>query len=463
MTHKESEQENLLSLKLQYVRVLADSLTEGLCFIDKNGIVQIWNKSAETIYGVEGPMIIGHPVVNFFPNALIEEVRLTRKAQKDIEHSPGQGAHIIISAMPVYVHGEFVGAVSTERDYKDVIQLGKELEEAQAKVSFLQHEVLKAQGIFSAIIGKSAEFLKQIEIAQQIAPTNTNVMITGASGTGKEIFARGIHELSGREGLFIPINCSAIPSELFESEFFGYQPGAFTGASSKGKAGFFELANGGTLFLDEIGDMPYAVQAKLLRAVQEGQIMRIGGAESINVDVRIISATNRDLKKMMLEERSFREDLFYRLNVLEIAIPPLARRQNDIPLLTDYFIRQFCQKNSLPQKKIHPKALKKFLAYRWPGNVRELMNVVENMVVINRGNTITVEDIPQYILNDIASAVRPVEEYPTDLGAAVRCLESDRIIQALKQCDGNKSKAAKLLNIPRVTLYKKINDYKLNV
>ena len=448
-----------LQVALPYIRILADSLVEGFCFVNARGIVLVWNKRAAETYGVQSSAILGRPISEFFPNALIEEVRRTRAVQIDMDHEPREGSHILISAMPVYMDGKFIGAISTERDHEDMIRLGKKLEDAEAKVLFLQKEMLKSSGLLSSIVGNAPNFLKKIEIAQQIAPTDTNIMITGESGTGKEVFAQGIHELSGRKGLFIPINCSAIPSELFESEFFGYMPGSFTGASAKGKAGFFELAHGGTLFLDEIGDMPYPAQAKLLRVLQENVVMRIGSSELIPIDVRVISATNRNLKAMMREERSFREDLYYRLNVLEIHIPSLTERPSDIPLLVDHFMKLYTQKNGLNPKKITPAAMEVLSQYHWPGNVRELMNIIENMVVIHRQDTISVDDIPSHIHTDKHHPDTP--DYPMDLTAAIRMLETGKILEAVEQCQGNKSKAAQLLNIPRATLYKKIKDYNL--
>lgn len=448
-----------LQVALPYIRLIADSLVEGFCFVNARGIVLVWNKRAAETYGVESSVILGRPVSDFFPNALIEEVRRNRVVQIDIDHEPRKGSHILVSAMPVYMDGKFIGAISTERDHADMVRLGKRLKDAEAKVLYLQKEMLKSSGLLSSIIGNAPNFLKTVDMAKQIAPTDTNIMITGESGTGKEVFAQGIHELSGRKGLFIPINCSAIPSELFESEFFGYVPGSFTGASAKGKAGFFELAHGGTLFLDEIGDMPYPAQAKLLRVLQENSVMRVGSSELIPIDVRVISATNRNLKSMMREERSFREDLYYRLNVLEIHIPSLAERRSDIPLLVDHFMKFYTQKNTMTPKKITPAAMDILTDYHWPGNVRQLMNVIENMVVINRQETISVEDIPSHLRTDNYHG--PVFAYPMDLAEAVRMLETERILEAVKQCQGNKSKAAQLLNIPRATLYKKIKDYNL--
>lgn len=455
--------EKRLNLKepMADLRVFADTVAEGLCFTDKNGIVRIWNSSAEQLYAVTAASIVGRPLMEFFPNALMEEVRASRVPKKNISHMPRPDTHIMISATPMYLDGEFVGVVSTERDYTEVIRLHDTLEDTRAKVSFLENEVRKNSGGLASILGQSPNLLKKIEIAKQIAPTATNVMVTGESGTGKELFATGIHELSGRDGLFIPINCSAIPSELFESEFFGYMPGAFTGASSKGKAGFFELANGGTLFLDEIGDMPCQSQAKLLRALQDGEVMRVGGTVKTKVDVRIISATNRDLRRMM-QDKTFREDLFYRLNVVEIRLPSLRERKTDIPLLVDTFLRNYAARNRRPVRQIDQETMKILCAYGWPGNIRELMNVVENLVVTSCGEHVDADAVPEYIREHAAEEAGGLSgDSPDDLGAAVRILETAKILAAVEQHGGNKSKAAKSLNLPRATLYHKIKEYGL--
>ncbi|MDR2893158.1 MAG: sigma 54-interacting transcriptional regulator [Deltaproteobacteria bacterium] len=447
-------------LLLENMRALAASIHEAVCGIDENGIVTIWNPGAEKIYNVLGGDIIGKPLKKFFPNALLDKVRATREARENVSHMPRDKAdtHILISAMPLYLDGEFKGVISTDRDYNEVMRLYADLEKAQARLSYLENEMKKSSGILSGIIGKDAGFRKKINAAAQIAPTHTNVMITGESGTGKEVFARGIHELSGREGLFIPINCSAIPSELFESEFFGYAPGAFTGASRKGKAGFFELANGGTVFLDEIGEMPFSAQAKLLRVLQEHEIVRVGGESPLRVDVRVISATNRNLKQMMAQGR-FREDLYYRLNVVEITLPSLRDRRQDVPLLIDHFMRAFAQRNGRPAAPIDPDAVRLLCAYNWPGNVRELMNVVENLVVTSNGKSIERDNLPEYITSAHSEAGHGADLSGLDLAAATRQLETERIKKALETCKGNKSKTAAMLNIPRATLYNKMAEY----
>ena len=297
-------------------------------------------------------------------------------------------------------------------------------------------------------------------MAKQVAKTNSSIMINGESGTGKEVFARAIHKYSEREGTFIPVNCSAIPQELFESEFFGYEPGAFTGATKNGKPGIFELANKGTLFLDEIGDMPYNMQAKLLRVLQEREIMRVGGNEIIKIDVRVISASNKDLAAMVKEE-TFREDLYYRLNVVEINLPSLRERGGDVAILIYEFLEEQCKINNKPFLKISKEALDMLQRYEWKGNIRELKNTMENMVVLSNRDTLEVEDIPVYIRNKVESKEDKETMYPMDLNMAVQILEKNKIQEALEKTSGNRSKAAKILNIPRTTLYYKMDQYEI--
>lgn len=445
---------------LKNMRALADCIYEGVCAIDEHGIVLIWNKSAEKLYNLPAGDILKKPLCDFFPDALLDKVRQSRIGEANVPHHPrgAESTHILISAMPWYVNGIFRGVISTDRNYDEVIKLYADLENARAKVSFLQGEIKKRSGVFGSIIGQNKEFSKKVNQAKQIAPTNTSVMITGESGTGKEVFARGIHELSGRDGLFVPINCSAIPSELFESEFFGYAPGAFTGASRKGKVGFFELANGGTIFLDEISEMPFNTQAKLLRVLQEREIFRVGGETPIRLDVRVISASNNNLKDMMGRGR-FREDLYYRLNVVEINLPPLRERKDDIPLLITHFAGEFARKNRKGIHTVQTEVINLLCAYSWPGNMRELMNVIENLVVTCQGDTISKDNIPDYVLTNFKNDSLETVETQADLNSAVRSMESEKILKTLEMCKYNKSKTARMLGIPRATLYNKMQEY----
>ena len=289
--------------------------------------------------------------------------------------------------------------------------------------------------------------------------TNSSILILGESGTGKEVFARAIHSYSEKKGQFIPVNCNAIPREPFESEFFGYEAGAFTGARDKGKMGLFELAHDGTLFLDEIADLPRTMQAKLLRLLQEKEIRRVGGSKTIKINTRIISATNKDLEEMVREEK-FREDLYYRLNVIEINIPPLRERKEDIAILTHSILEEICNNNNKKILKLDNEVIRAFQSYKWKGNIRELRNTIENIVVLSEKQSITTDDIPSYILES-SNLDQDDTDYPLDLSRARRDIEIKHILKALKVSDGNKSTAAKLLNIPRSTLYYKMDLYNI--
>lgn len=447
------------NISYQMLKAIIDCVYEGVCIVDVDGNVIIWNRSAEKLYGIPYEEIIGRNITLFFDNAIVDQVRQTGISVENIYHSPKKDSHILASSMPLYFDDILMGAISTDRDFAEVRKLYFELENANTRLLFLENEVKKISGNFGKIVGNNPKFIKKINMARQIAPSNANVIITGESGTGKEIFARGIHELSGRKGLFVPVNCGAIPAELFESEFFGYAPGAFTGAGKKGKLGIFELANGGTIFLDEIGDMPFSMQAKLLRVLQEKEVVKLGGECIIKLDVRVVSATNKDLKKMV-EDHQFREDLYYRLNVIELNLPPLRERKDDLPLLIDYFIKEFTKKNSKKISGVHPEVMSILSTYQWPGNIREVMNVVEQMVVVNYNGIIHRNLIPEYITNNIKKGEH-TKQYPLDLPTAIQKLEKENIREALRLSRNNKSKAAEFLDIPRASLYHKIKKYKI--
>ncbi|WP_066070907.1 sigma-54 dependent transcriptional regulator PrdR [Alkalithermobacter thermoalcaliphilus] len=437
-----------------------NSIHEALTVIDENGKVVIWNKNAEKLYGVKREEIIGKDMDIFFPNAIMLEVLKTCKPIENIYHSPRKDTYVVVSAKPIYLNNKLVGVVSTDKDITDVKNLTMQLDKANSSVKFLQEEVKKlSKGNFDEIIGKSEKLIKVIDVARQVAKTSASIFIQGESGTGKEIFARAIHKHSEKEGLFVPVNCSAIPSELFESEFFGYEAGAFTGASKKGKMGIFELANNGTVFLDEIADLPMYMQAKLLRVLQEGEVRKVGSEKTIKINVRVISATNKDLKKMV-ENGEFREDLYYRLNVVQIDLPPLRERKGDIGILVTEFLKDLSAKNNKQIYKIDNEVVDILQKYEWKGNIRELKNTIEHMVVLCTEGVITKDLIPNYILENIENKSIK-EEYPLDLNEAVKKIEIYNINKALELANGNKAKAAKLLNIPRSTLYYKMELYKI--
>ncbi|TAN42134.1 MAG: sigma-54-dependent Fis family transcriptional regulator [Nitrospirae bacterium] len=315
------------------------------------------------------------------------------------------------------------------------------------------------------IIGKSSGASEVAQKVQKVAPGRTTVLLLGESGTGKELFARAIHNLSPRQSYpFVPINCAAIPRELLESELFGHEKGSFTGADAR-KLGKFELADKGTIFLDEVAEMDLALQTKMLRVLQEGEIERVGGLKPISIDVRVVAASNKDLEKA-IEEKLFREDLFYRLNVFPITIPPLRDRKEDIPLLADYFIRKYCIELKSPQKKLSAEALGQLMTYPWKGNVRELENCIERAIILCDGDTLTPDHI---ILNKRISFESSLRNLQMDgsleesAKEATRIAETERITRALKETRGNRSRASELLKVSYKTLLTKIKDYNIEV
>lgn len=312
---------------------------------------------------------------------------------------------------------------------------------------------------FCGIIGRSKEMQKVFSIIETVSLSDTNVLITGESGTGKELVARAIHEKSKRKtGPFVAINCSSITETLFESELFGHIKGAFTNAFDN-KKGLLEYANGGTVFLDEVGDIPLSFQVKLLRAIQEREIRRVGATETIKIDVRFISATNRDLQKLIKEER-FREDLYYRLNVIEIYLPPLRERKEDIVILAAHFLKKFCEKHKKDIKGFTAEAMTLLENYRWQGNIRELENVIERSIVMCKGDTITVLDLPPYISNKFVSdSDDKIEKYSVAKKRIIESFERNYFSKLLEQTDGNISKAASLSGIDRSNLSKILKKY----
>lgn len=441
-----------------------DNLHEAVCICDEKGFVQYWNKSSERLYGVTADKILGKYIGEFFPNALSLKVLQNKKRIDNVFHEPVEGKLVILSVAPIYnSNGKMTAIVSTDRDVTDAVNLSKQLEDEKKKVEFLEHAYKKeiaSKYNFSSIIGKNKKIIDAISIAQKVAPTSTSVLITGKSGTGKEIFAKAIHEASGRTGNFVAINCSAIPETLFESELFGYVEGAFTGAVRKGRIGKFELASGGTLFLDEIGDMPLEMQVKLLRVLQDGVVYRLGSDKAITTDTRIVAATNRDLKKL-INENKFRDDLFYRLAVVQMQLPQLKDRKEDIKDLTNLFLEEVSQQEGINIDNVNERVYKILSNYMWEGNIRELKNVVQRMVVLSNDGKITTESIPEYILEYRAEDNDDIKEEEFDLEKIVETVEKRTIKEVMRIVGGNKQQAAKILKVKRSTLYYKLNKYKI--
>ena len=314
--------------------------------------------------------------------------------------------------------------------------------------NILLRQKLEERSEYDEIVGKSDVMQKIYDLISQVAPTDSTVLITGESGTGKELIAQAIHGNSQRCYMpFVAVSCGALPDSLLESELFGYEKGAFTGADYT-KKGRFELADKGTLFLDEIGDISLKTQVDLLRVLQQKEFRRLGGQEEIKVDVRVLAATNQDLKKAISENR-FREDLFYRLNVISIHVPPLRERKEDVPLLAKAFIHRYCLELNKEPAQIASSAMQLLMDYDWPGNVRELENVIERALVIGRGQEIVTDDLP-FSRKELGT-----EAFPKSL----KLMEKMHIKKILEEMDWNISKAARVLEIDRQTLYNKIEKY----
>jgi two-component system response regulator PilR (NtrC family) len=338
---------------------------------------------------------------------------------------------------------------------------------ALEKENILLKRLVETKYSFDEIIGQGPKMLALYELMEKIAPTKTNLLITGESGTGKELVAKAIHFNSPRkENGFVTLNCGAIPENLLESELFGHMKGAFTGAMYN-KRGLFEVADGGSIFLDEIGELPLSMQVKLLRVIQDREFTRVGGTEQIKVDVRIISASNKDLEEAV-REKKFREDLYYRLNVIQIKLPLLRERREDIPLLAEHFFKKYEQELGKDIREISPDAMKLLINYDYPGNVRELQNIIERGVALEIGNTLTVENLKSYM--DEQRGVKRIDDslfdIPTegiDLETVVGDLERSLLIKALERTKGVKKKAAELLNINFRSMRYRLEKYGLNI
>ena len=444
-----------------YLETVLCQVNESICGIDETHRVVIWNPKAEELYGVNAEDILLGRIEDYFSNLRISNCMHEKKELRGHYHQPCEGTHVLINSSPVFSNEQVIGGISVEKDITELVQLNQELTKASSQVKLLEQEIKKISGqecAFRKIIGRSEATQHLISFAKKISATDATVLLRGESGTGKELLARAIHQNSTRHmNPFIIVNCGAIPNNLFESELFGYEGGAFTGADRRGKPGMFELANGGTLFLDEVGELSIEMQVKLLRVLQEGVFYRVGGSQPVKVNVRVLAATHRDLEAM-IERRQFREDLYYRLNVVALEIPSLKERKEDIPELVHLFLQEFCQKYEKNIKRIEPAVMSSFLDYTWPGNVRELKNALERLVVLTDSEVIDEQALPDNLRRNtyISLVTSPVAQGKL-MNVAVEA-EKQLILKTLQQVRGNRSEAARVLGIPRSTLYYKLRQ-----
>lgn len=434
-----------------FLNALMDIVPVAITGVDTNGIVTHWNLTATELYDISAQEIIGQPLRNFFnkEDLIVLTVLETKQPVFRAYHRPRMDRHVLINAQPVYQAGQIIGAMASEQDITQLVNLYNDLATANFKLDRLEKAVNSqtVNGAFDRIHGKSSAIQSVIHMAQKVALTEATILITGESGVGKELFARAIHAASPHnQGPFVALNCGAIPAALFESELFGYERGAFTGAEPKGNPGKLTLARGGTLFLDEIGDLPLDLQVKLLRVLQEQSYYRLGGSNSLRLEARILAATNRSLEQM-IDEGLFRRDLFFRLNVISIEIPPLRKRIEDIPDITEYLIQQFALQYGKYIPRLSPIALNLLMEYSWPGNLRELRNVIERAVILTDGNTIMPSDLRLSIPFPLH-----IESNRNGVHSELSRIRQS-IIDTMIKTNGNKVQAAKLLGISRATLY----------
>lgn len=450
----------LTPLFLEMIKFLIKGVYEGLILVDREGKIEFMDKYTERSFNLkpgEGK--------NFYITDVVHDTKLHLVAKTGV---PGigqvqevRGEKVVVSRLPIKKNEEIIGAVGKVIFHKveEIENLNKEIENLKMKVSNYKRRMSEegfSHYTFENLLGNSEKFLKAKQTAIRVAQTDANVLLEGESGVGKELFAHSIHNLSRRaNNPFIRVNCPSIPFELAESELFGYEKGAFSGARTEGKPGKFELSEGGTIFMDEVGSLPLSIQPKLLRVLQEREIERLGGKAASKVDFRLIAATNVNLSQLV-EQGRFRSDLFYRLSTVPIKIPPLRQRREDTPLYVGHFLKEISKRLDIDVRKMSDDALQIMMNYSWPGNVRELTNVLEQSLLnAVQNGIILAENLPPFIFekdNQIA-------ENNFSLKGILTQTEKQIIKKALNSTSGNKRKAAKLLEIPRCSLYQKLKKY----
>ncbi|MBF4695665.1 sigma-54 interaction domain-containing protein [Fusibacter ferrireducens] len=463
---KRNESPLLDAYFVQNMHRIFDPIPVPIILVNKETEIMVINEDFAEYLGHTRDELIGKKVNLIDPNTRFPYVFKSKRPEIAYKHKFSNGHTALVHRIPVLdddgevLYGFGMVIFDDLKNLQEVLERNKLLE---GKLSIYQEELKNIRGAkysWDTIIGNSLVMQRVKVMASKSAKTDSNVLIMGESGTGKELFAHAIHNDSKRfDGPFVKINCAAIPKDLLESELFGYEEGAFTGAKKQGKIGKFELANGGTIFLDEIGDMPLDMQVKILRVLQEREIERIGSNKTIPVDCRIIAATNRNLLER-IRENEFREDLYYRLNVINIEVPPLRERKEDIELLSLKLMEKLSNSLGHYVSNITVEALECLKAYNWPGNIRELENIIERAINMVDNETIELFHLPQYILvknQNIYTEIPKIQ----NLKEAVEEVEKTTISNCLIAVQHNKLKAAKLLGISRTSLYEKIEKYKL--
>ena len=457
-----------ISRELDSTKVLVHTLEEVLSgagewmvVVDAAGIITMISEAYAEFNGITVAEAVGRHVTEIVENTRMHIVAETGEAEMG-EAQTIRGRDVIVNRIPLKDGDRVVGAYGRVvfKDVEQLRQLAGKLNLLESKVRYYEEELTHLRGArytFDSIVGAGPAITSAKEEARRASRTDFTVLLRGETGTGKELFAHAIHAAGQRRsGPFIKLNCAAVPAELLESELFGYEEGAFTGAKKGGKPGKFEMAAGGTLFLDEIGDMPLPMQAKLLRVLQEREVERVGGTTPQRVDIRFIAATGKPIEELV-GEGTFRADLYYRIHVIPIHIPPLRGRREDIGEIADHFLSKISADTGEPRMRLSRDLLGILKSYEWPGNIRELQNVLERAVAMARGDLLLPEHLPPHLLRAVPDAGKEVT--PGSLASAKAEAERAAILAALKASGGNKSKAADLLRIHRVKLYEKMKRH----
>lgn len=453
----------------QELETIIESISDGVYITDGEGNTLRINSAYKRISGIKAEEVIGRNMRELVEEGVYSQsvslLVLEEREPVTIIHEIKTGKEVLITGNPVFDdEGNIVRVVTTARDLAELNSLKQQLAESR-KLSQRYHlelAQLRLQQLeLENVVIQSEEMQKVIKLALRLGEVTSTVLITGESGVGKEIIAKIIHR-NGRsnEGSLIKVNCGAIPENLLESELFGYEKGAFTGARKEGKLGLFEVAEGGTLFLDEIGELSQNLQVKLLRAIQEKEIVRVGGINPIKINIRIVTATNRDLEQMV-QEGKFREDLYYRLNVVPIQVPPLRERSEDVIPLIYHFLKRINEQFGT-DKRFDSEALKALERYEWPGNVRELENTVERLVVLSSNDLMGVEDLPEYIRSEeyVKTPSNIMVPQLMPLQDAVEEVEKQLIVKTLQKYSTTRE-VAKVLGVSQPTIVRKMQKYGL--
>ncbi|MEW5912251.1 MAG: sigma 54-interacting transcriptional regulator [Thermodesulfobacteriota bacterium] len=447
--------------QLEMYRLILDSIFNGVMVTDAQGYITHFNKPYGQFLGVDADKQVGRHCTEVIENTRMHLVAQTGVPEINQSQSI-KGQKMVVQRIPIKKDGEVIAVFGQVmfKDVRDVSKLARKLSVLESKVALYEQELISLRSTrynLDSIVGVSQGILALKEEAARAAAAALPVLITGESGTGKELFAQAIHSAGPRRTRpFVRINCAAIPKDLLESELFGYETGAFTGARSEGKPGKFELARGGTVFLDEIGDLPMEMQPKLLRVLEEKEFERVGGTAVIKADFRLVAASNQNLEQMM-GQGVFRKDLYYRLNVIPVHIPPLRERPEDILPLIRHYLPLAGDHAQAARVHMDQRAERILLNYAWPGNVRELFNVADRILHSLEGEVITARDLPLYLSRNCRQGAQPQR---ASLKEVVARAEREAIAYALNLTGGNKADAARLLGIHRTLLYKKMRKFR---